>query len=33
VTYVEASGLPPADVSAILGGNAQALLGLDAPAA
>ena len=30
VTYVEASGLPPADVSAILGGNAQALLGLDA---
>ena len=33
VTDVEAAGLSPADVSAILGGNAQALLGLDARAA
>jgi aminocarboxymuconate-semialdehyde decarboxylase len=33
VTYVEAAGLSPADVRAILGGNAQALLGLESQAA
>ena len=32
VTYVEEVGLSPAEVAAVLGGNAQALLGLGSPA-